>query len=629
MTQLSVMDLAKQGDPNAIAALINRSLASKGIHAQAELEAECLKISLRAAQIPNQKAVVTIIHRGMIILQIEQIKHVKIFTYRSDNNYLAWQHEINLNDSPQESSSDSQIVEAKDNKVQSANLVSNPKGVILVQKMSQIQQNLQEYQDIIVRFTDEHIGTVRCLTTLTELIQVISQPSFLFAAVACNPSLRNLLDTIAESSKTDEHGDQVITNLSILQPGQQWQRAKIRLVTKIFLEPANNEPESADVPHQGITLDLANSEPEVVKTSGDHRNIDDKQSNINTSDQIPNQEINHTAVENNLFENRVIPPNIENIYAESPTVSSENIAPELIVAPASRTIQEVVAPTEATVQVQEEQENSITANSLFDDFAEAPITTSTITAEPTPSATAIVGIDALESMTVGSLFENFVDVSATNPPIITDPTPLATEVVGIDTSDAMTIGSLFDDFVESPSPNTTNFEPIPASSDVDNSPQTIDRSVPNADTLTVSSLFDDFAEPSSPPSPVRMVNDLTDNTDFADSLFDDFMVTDTANQYEHYNDTALDPNLSQAPSPSSIPEPEEQTQSDLFGSSFSPQDDSSNTSLDASSDMGATTIENILRNMETISLESSKSSSSKNKFVTLENFSEDLNSVGF
>jgi hypothetical protein len=45
--------------------------------------------------------------------------------------------------------------------------------------------------------------------------------------------------------------------------------------------------------------------------------------------------------------------------------------------------------------------------------------------------------------------------------------------------------------------------------------------------------------------------------------------------------------------------------------------------------MGATTIENILRNMETISLESSKSSSSKNKFVTLENFSEDLNSVGF
>ena len=48
MTQLSVMDLAKQGDPHAIAALINRSLASKGIHAEAELKFDCLTISLQA-----------------------------------------------------------------------------------------------------------------------------------------------------------------------------------------------------------------------------------------------------------------------------------------------------------------------------------------------------------------------------------------------------------------------------------------------------------------------------------------------------------------------------------------------------------------------------------------------------
>ena len=81
MTQLSVMELAKQGDPNAIAALINRSLTSKGIHASAELESpQCLKISLQASQVPSQKAIVTIIHRGMMVLQIEQLKSVKIFT---------------------------------------------------------------------------------------------------------------------------------------------------------------------------------------------------------------------------------------------------------------------------------------------------------------------------------------------------------------------------------------------------------------------------------------------------------------------------------------------------------------------------------------------------------------------
>ncbi|PZO36697.1 MAG: hypothetical protein DCF19_21065 [Pseudanabaena frigida] len=260
------MELAKQGDPQAIASLINRSLASKGIHAEAKLEAESLTISLHASQVPNQKAVVTIIHRGMVILQIEQIKHVKILTYRSDNNYLAWQNEFSLDNQTKEVLPTLQANEANNDsgQDQGVNLVSNPKGVILVQKFSQIQKNLQEYQDIIVRFTDEHVGTVRCLTTLTELIQVISKPSFLFAAVASNPNLRSLLDTIAESSKTDEQGDQVITNLSILQPGQQWQKAKIRLVSKIFLEPAEDQDDIKDR-HQGITVDLQETTPQPVE----------------------------------------------------------------------------------------------------------------------------------------------------------------------------------------------------------------------------------------------------------------------------------------------------------------------------------------------------------------------------
>ena len=268
MTQLSVMELAKQGDPHAIAALINRSLASKGIHAEAQLEAKCLQISLYAAQIPNQKAVITIIHRGMMVLQVRKIERVKILTYRSDNNYLAWRHEILLADSFEKSLLIPETNQADDlGQDQEMNLVSNSKGVILVQNLSQIQQNLQEYQDVIVRFTDEHVGTVRCLTTLTELIQVISKPSFLFTTVASNPNLRSLLDTIAEFSHTDEHGDQVITNLSILQPGQQWQKAKIRLVTKIFLEPVQEQDNNAEDKHQGLTLDLEELDEEVEKTT--------------------------------------------------------------------------------------------------------------------------------------------------------------------------------------------------------------------------------------------------------------------------------------------------------------------------------------------------------------------------
>ena len=493
MTQLSVMDLAKKGDPHAIASLINRSLASKGIHAEAKLEAECLIISLQASQIPNQKAVVTIIQRGMVVLQVKQIKRVKILTYRSDNQYLAWQDEIDFgnNDAPTQPLATPQIVKNNNSdQGQNVNLVSNPKGVILVQKLSQIQQNLQEYQDIIVRFTDEQVGTVRCLTTLTELIQVISQPSFLFASVASNPNLRSLLDTIAESSKTDQHGDQVITNLSILQPGQQWQKAKIRLVTKIFLEPAEltQEQNESEVTHQGLTLDLAESNPESM------------------TDASPDIQLNNASGE-------------------------------------------------------DEQDNS----------------------------------------------EDVI-------------TKLGSES--------------------------------------------------NSQTLTINSLFDDFPEPPLPSSQsTQIVNDITENSDFSDSLFDDFMNVDSGNSYRETDDLSIH-QVSEQTKPTDADD-------DLFGN-FSSNDDSVKAGLNKlegdiesiksripkqnldkflqlmdeeeqikaksetinnkkdidkdalhiKTDFGATNIERILSNMETITLSGSSSKSSSD-FVTLEDFAEDLNSVSF
>jgi len=504
MKQMSVMDLAKQGDPHAIASLINRSLASKGIHAVAELEAECLKISLQAAQIPNQKAVVTIIHRGMIVLQVEQIKHVKILTYRSDNNYLAWQHDIDLvnedivNETKQQPLATPQI--AKDAKVEQAqnmNLVSNPKGVILVQKLSQIQQNLQEYQDIIVRFTDEQIGTVRCLTTLTELIQVISQPSFLFAAVASNPNLRSLLDTIAESSKTDQHGDQVITNLSILQPGQQWQKAKIRLVTKIFLEPAEpvqeNEPTA---PHQGITLDLAESKPETISNPKPDLKTDP---NPHIDLHIPSPEI--------------------------PQDYSEDLMANL--------------GSESNVE-------TITANSLFDDFAESS--------------------------------------SLSSPPV---------QIVNDITDSPDFSDSLFDDFM-------------------------------NVDSASSYRESDDLS--------ILQVDEAVTPTIVEDDLFDNFLPSDRTSDRSLASDiTNLEADIetikSRIPKQNldellQLMDEEEHIKSN--SQTINKKDDK----IQVKPDFGATTIERILGNMETISLNGSDSTASSD-FVTLEDLSEDLNSVGF
>ncbi|MBD2177739.1 hypothetical protein H6F42_12525 [Pseudanabaena sp. FACHB-1998] len=551
MTQVSVMELAKQGDPHAIAALINRSLESKGIHAQAQLEDECLKISLQASQIPNQKAVVTIIHRGMLVLQIPQIKRVKVFTYRSDNNYLAWQHEFSLSISPPNSASPSSefrslesqplppspsglVTEPKNTHLTNNYPVNNYQGAILVQKLSQIQQNLQEYQDIIVRFTDEHVGTVRCLTTLTELIQVISKPSFLFAAVASNPSLRSLLDTIAEFSKTDEHGDQVITNLSILQPGQQWQKAKIRLVSKIFLEPAQ-DPTNVENKHQGITLDL---------------------------DKTLHQPVGYSVLETS---EPATPP--------SPSV--------------------VATPTEESTSISSES----SSESLFDDFPESPTSDSQeILDQPEPVNT------------TESLFEDF---SEPNSPDLPDSSEFGV------TESSNTVESLFDDFMTDVTEAAGEYGDISSLDEsLSVSPsvvQAVNRVADETAPLDVEEgdLFGDFLIETPSPKPKFSRSDISDIVNNPEDNLDVIKSRIPKQNLE----TLLKLMDEQEQTPTEVP----------ISANKQPQN-----KKDASNDLGATTIERILGGMETLVLNGDGGSGkSEPDFVTLENFSNDLDSLGF
>ncbi len=52
MTQPNLLELAKQGDVNAIATLMNRKLQPKGIIAKAGMKNDCLQIVLSAAEVP-------------------------------------------------------------------------------------------------------------------------------------------------------------------------------------------------------------------------------------------------------------------------------------------------------------------------------------------------------------------------------------------------------------------------------------------------------------------------------------------------------------------------------------------------------------------------------------------------
>jgi hypothetical protein len=99
MTQTELLELAKQGRPTAIAALINRSLEPKGITAKAALKGRCLQITLAAPKVPNQKVLAGFIYQGVTKLAPEAIASLKVLGLQTGQKAPAWSQEFKL--SPQ------------------------------------------------------------------------------------------------------------------------------------------------------------------------------------------------------------------------------------------------------------------------------------------------------------------------------------------------------------------------------------------------------------------------------------------------------------------------------------------------------------------------------------------------
>ncbi|HEY9697058.1 MAG TPA: hypothetical protein V6D10_07330 [Trichocoleus sp.] len=94
MSDLS--QLARQGDPQAIAALINQSFQPKGLTAQAVLKNNCLQLLIESVAPPNQRAVVGFIQKGLSSLQPKGIKLVKICGQQTGEVMPSWIEEIQL-----------------------------------------------------------------------------------------------------------------------------------------------------------------------------------------------------------------------------------------------------------------------------------------------------------------------------------------------------------------------------------------------------------------------------------------------------------------------------------------------------------------------------------------------------
>jgi ribosomal protein L35AE/L33A len=98
MTQPNLLELAKQGDAQAIASLMNRQLQPKGITVKVALKDACLQIMLESAQVPNQQALVAFIRKGITGLGAVSIERVKVYGRQTDEEFPAWSQELEIDE---------------------------------------------------------------------------------------------------------------------------------------------------------------------------------------------------------------------------------------------------------------------------------------------------------------------------------------------------------------------------------------------------------------------------------------------------------------------------------------------------------------------------------------------------
>ncbi|MGE5655177.1 MAG: GUN4 domain-containing protein [Actinomycetota bacterium] len=92
----NLQQLAKQGNPKAIATLLNRSFQPKGITVKAAVKNGCLQLMLEATQIPPKQPYVDSLRKGLTILMPTAIQKVRVYGKQVGEDVPEWLEEFEL-----------------------------------------------------------------------------------------------------------------------------------------------------------------------------------------------------------------------------------------------------------------------------------------------------------------------------------------------------------------------------------------------------------------------------------------------------------------------------------------------------------------------------------------------------
>ncbi|MEN9206604.1 MAG: pentapeptide repeat-containing protein [Gloeomargarita sp. GMQP_bins_120] len=96
----NLLQLARQGDPDAIAALMTQALAPQGITAQAKRRQGCLEVVLTGNPAPDQRYCLQVIRQGLMRLEVPTIRTVKVYGMRTGETFPEWMEVFGLDGAP-------------------------------------------------------------------------------------------------------------------------------------------------------------------------------------------------------------------------------------------------------------------------------------------------------------------------------------------------------------------------------------------------------------------------------------------------------------------------------------------------------------------------------------------------
>ncbi|MBE9040349.1 hypothetical protein IQ235_06025 [Oscillatoriales cyanobacterium LEGE 11467] len=97
MTQPHILELAKQGDPKAISALLNQHLKYQGIRSKVALKDSCLHVLLESdEQVPDRYQMVDFVRVKLVNLESETITRAIVYGRQQGQEKPAWNQEFAL-----------------------------------------------------------------------------------------------------------------------------------------------------------------------------------------------------------------------------------------------------------------------------------------------------------------------------------------------------------------------------------------------------------------------------------------------------------------------------------------------------------------------------------------------------